>query len=491
MAFIMLLSLYLSRLVLKLLGVEDFGVYNVVGGIIVLFTFLNNALRGSTQRFLSYSLGDRKGPPIQVVFSASLSIHILFALIVIILAETVGLWYFYSVLNLPPGREVAAMVAYQTSIIITAILIVRIPYEAIIISYEQMNFFAYLSILEAVLKFLPVVCMYFITFDKLEIYSYTLLFINLLVFLAYFLYCKKKIVTACYTLKADRQTIKEMLAFTGWGSVGAFATMTRSQGLNLLLNFFFGVVINAAVGIANQIRSAVATFSSNFMVAYSPRITILTAQNDYNSLNKLVDFSSKISFILLSLMSIPLICYIDDVLYLWLGDYPVLASDITIMLLLATLIDGFSEPLRTTINATGKIKTYSIVLSIAWLSVLPISYILLRLGLSPITCFAVNVVINALMIFYRVYLLNKYIGFSYQHYMVNVQLRGWIYFGVSYLLTYLFEVHYFSYFVNLLLSVVLSVCFNILFAYFICLSKQERNYAVDLVQSFIRSRKKV
>lgn len=487
MGILMLFSLYTSRLLLQILGFENYGIYNLVGGIVVLFSFLNTALSGATQRFLSYSLGNQSSEDkTKQVFSVALTLHIIIAIILLILAETVGLWFFYEKLNIPEARFNAAMIAYQFSVFVTIINIIRVPYNAIIISYEKMDFFAYLSIAECLIKFIPIIIIPAISFDELIIYAFLLAIANAVIYIIYYFYCKKTIPTARFSLQFDKETFKAMVSFTGWHTISGIANMTRNQGLNIIINMFLGVVVNAAVGIANQVSSQVNQFMGNFLVAYSPQLTKSYANREYQELYKIINFSSKISFILLSVLSIPLIVNIEDIFTLWLTNYPPYAAELTICLLLANVLDGFSAPLWTAISATGKVKVYAILLSIGWIAILPVSYLLLDNGFSPVYCYSLSIYINGLMIFIRLYLLKRYIDFPVKYFLTDVVCKGIVFFIISYVISEFAIIQSDNLLIRLFGSVSLSVIITVLTCYMICFNTIERNKIKCIIkQKFI------
>lgn len=486
MGVLMLFSLYTSRLLLQILGFENYGIYNLVGGIVVLFSFFNSALSSATQRFLSYSLGDQSSINTQTIFSTAIILHIIIAVILLILAETIGLWFLYEKLNIPPNRFEAAMITYQFSILITIINIIRIPYNSIIISYEKMNFFAYLSIVECFIKFLPIIIIPLISFDELTMYAALSAIANVIIYLIYYFYCRKTISTARFSFHINKQTCNEMMFFTGWNTISGIANVTRNQGLSVIINLFMGVVVNAAVGIANQVSSQVNQFMGNFLVAYSPQLTISYARKEYIELYKLINFSAKVSFILLSVLSIPLITNIKDVFTLWLDKYPPYTTEITICLLLANVLDGFSAPLFTSISATGKIRIYTIILTIAWIVVLPISYWLLKNGFSLIYCYSLNIYINAIMIFIRLYLLKKYINFPIKYFCIDVLAKGIIFFIVSYYLSEFIKISNDNLYIKLFSSLLLSVILTILVCYILYFNREEKNKIIIFIKQKIK-----
>lgn len=367
MLLIMGVTLYASRIVLNALGVEDFGIYNIVGGVVILFSFINNALSSATQRFLNFEIGRGDVLGTKRVFSMSLTIHIFVALFVVLLAETVGLWFLNTQMNIPAERMAAANLVYQFSILTVCISFVQIPYYASVVAYEKMSFFAYIAIIEVILKLLIVVLLIYVGFDKLRLYSILTFLVAVLVFACYKYYCNTRIDISKYKYFWDKTLFSKLLNFSGWMLFGAAAGVSATQGVNILLNIFYGVTVNAAMGISTQVNSAVNKFVSNFQTAFMPQITKLYAIGDFEHLRKLIGQSSRFSFLLLFALACPLMLNIDFVLKLWLKTVPEYSSVFCILILTYSLIEAASKPVGLAIHATGKVKYYNIVMSIALL----------------------------------------------------------------------------------------------------------------------------
>ena len=291
MLFIMAINLYTSRIVLKILGIEDFGIYNAVGGIVAMFGFLTSAMSISTQRYITYELGKNNLKQLNKIFNTSITIHAVISVIILILAETIGLWFLYNKMTIPIERLNAALWTYQASIASAIILIMSIPYNATIIAHEKMSAFAYISVLEVVLKLAIVYLLLISNFDKLKLYSTLILIVQLIIRIIYGQYCKKHFLETKIHFIKDKSLFKEMLSFAGWNLWGNCAGIASTQGVNILLNIFFGPHINAARGIAVQVQGAVNQFASNFQTAINPQITKSYAQGDYNYMHNLI-FSS-------------------------------------------------------------------------------------------------------------------------------------------------------------------------------------------------------
>jgi len=414
------ISLYTSRVILDVLGAEDFGIYNIVGSVVVLFSFLSNALTGASQRFFSYELGLESKGNLSSVFSACINVHIILALIIFVLGETIGLYFVCKYLVLPEERYDAALVAYHLSLITFLFNLLRIPFNAIIISYERMSFFAFLSIVECVLKLVIVYLLLINIADKLIAYSLLLLFVVFIITSLFGLYSIKKFPDCVYSFRVNRKYYISQFSFLGWYLCGNFSNVVAQQGGNIVINMFYGVIINAAYGIANQISSAINNFVSNFQLAFRPQIVKLYASGQYEDLYILIFRASRFSFYLLVLIAVPYIIHADILFSLWLKsvpDYSVLFSQ---LLMLYFLIDAIQAPLWMLIDASGRIKIYSIWLSFILLFNIPVSYVLLKNGFSPISVIIVRVVLNFCTAIVRTYYIKGFAHFPYLKYCIKI-----------------------------------------------------------------------
>lgn len=419
----MLVSLYTSRVVLRELGESDFGIYNVVGGLVVLFSFLQGAMATATQRFLNIELGKNDTAGFNKVFSMSIMTHIAIALIVLILGETIGLWFFETQMNIPADRHYAAQWVYQSSILTCIINILRIPYNASIISYEKMGFYAYMGIFEAVMKLLIVYILVLSPSDKLISYSVLLSLVALLVNLIYWLYCRFKLNECRFKPAWDVKLFKSLIGFSGWSLFGSVANVSASQGVNMLFNIFCGVIVNASMGIANQVMHAVNTFVTNFQTAFVPQIMKSYAANEKDYFLTLINKTSRYSYLLLFLIGMPIIICCEPILNIWLGEIPEYSVSFTQLMICFCLIDALSGPLWYSVQATGKIRNYQIIVSSIIFINLPLSYIILRFGLSPVYALVCRVGLNMVTHIYRIFYLRHKIDLNIRKYCNEVMLR--------------------------------------------------------------------
>lgn len=416
----MLVSLYTSRVVLNTLGIEDFGIYNVVGGIVAMFGFLNAAMASATQRFLSFELGRKDYKRLREVFSMSLNIHFIIAGIILILAETAGLWFLNEKMLIPPGRIEAANWVYQFSILAFMVTIISVPYNASIIAHEKMNVFAYISILEVSLKLLIVFMLQWFAFDKLKLYAVLTFSVALIIRIIYGIYCKKKLNSCSYIFVKDKTLFQTLFSYAGWNLWGNLASVSMGQGINILLNIFFGPAINAARGIAYQVSSAVNQFVTNFQLAANPQIIKSYASGDNDYMHRLIFYSSKFSFFLLLTLALPILFETQYILALWLKivpDYTVLFTRLVICIV---LVDCISGPLMTAAQASGKIKVYQSVVGGLLLLILPISYLFLKLGFPPEITMLVNLGVSIVALFVRLRMLITLIHFPLKTFFRSV-----------------------------------------------------------------------
>lgn len=415
-------ALYTSRVVLSTLGEVDYGVYNIVGGVVILFSFIQNAMATATQRFLNFEMGCGDDKSVNRVFSASMTVYIVIALFILILSETVGLWFVNNKLNIPADRVVAAHWVYQFSIFTTCANIVRIPYHATIIANEKMSFYAYISIVESVLNLLIVYVLLIISTDKLILYSCLMLSVKAVVTLCYKIYCNRAFSVSRYHMFWDKGIYSKLVSFSGWSLLGSSATVGATQSINILLNLFYGVVINAAMGIANQVQVAISSLITSFQTAFSPQLVKAYAAGEYKYFVTLLMQASKYSFFLSFIVILPLIICSEQVLMLWLGDVPKYSIQFTQLILIYQLIDSISLPTWFGINATGNIKRYQIAVSILLLINIPISYLLLKLGFSPFVPVAIRVLINLFVFLLRVFYLNTLVRLPISRFVKEVLL---------------------------------------------------------------------
>ena len=422
MLFTMGISLFTSRVILQTLGVEDYGISSVVGGVISMFTFINAAMVSSTQRYLNFELVRGDANQLRSVFSTSLQIHALIALAIIVLSETVGLWFLNEKLVIPEARMTAAMWVYQCSILSCAVSIMSTPYNAVIVAHEKMSAFAYISILDVSLKLLVVYLLVVLPFDKLIILSILNLLVQLFIRYIYTLYCHRHFPESYFQFRFNKTLFKEMFGFAGWSFWGNLAAILYTQGLNMMLNIFFGPIVNAARGIAVQVQSAVQQFVGGFQTALNPQITKNYASNNLPQMHSLMFRSARFSFLLLFFLSLPVLMETNFILTLWLKTVPDDAVIFTQIMICISLIYTTANPCIIANQATGKVKIYQMVVGGILLLILPISYVVLKLGAPAYSVFIVHFCIESLAQFSRMYMLRKLIHLPLWQYMKNIYI---------------------------------------------------------------------
>ena len=422
MLFTMGISLFTSRVVLQTLGVEDYGISSVVGGVISMFTFINAAMVSSTQRYLNFELVRGDANQLRNVFSTSLQIHALIALAIIVLSETVGLWFLNEKLVIPEARMTAAMWVYQCSILSCAVSIMSTPYNAVIVAHEKMSAFAYISILDVSLKLLVVYLLVVLPFDKLIILAILNLLVQLFIRYIYTLYCHRHFPESYFQFRFNKTLFKEMFGFAGWSFWGNLAAILYTQGLNMMLNIFFGPIVNAARGIAVQVQSAVQQFVGGFQTALNPQITKNYASNNLPQMHSLMFRSARFSFLLLFFLSLPVLMETNFILTLWLKTVPDDAVIFTQIMICISLIYTTANPCVIANQATGKVKIYQMVVGGILLLILPISYVVLKLGAPAYSVFIVHFCIESLAQFSRMYMLRKLIHLPLWQYMKNIYI---------------------------------------------------------------------
>lgn len=412
MLLVMGVSLYTSRVVLQELGVSDYGIYGLVGGIVAMFGFFNAAMSSATQRYLSFDIGKNDTEKLSKTFSATLTIHIGIALLVLVLAETLGLWYVNYKMVFPEERTLAVNFVYQFSIAAAMLSIIQVPYNALIIARERMNVYAYVSIIEVVLKLIIVFLLVYFGKDKLITYSVLTFVVAFIIRMIYQMYCRRHFKESIYCFQYDKTFYKELISYSGWNLFGNIAAVARGQGINLVLNLFFGTVVNAAYGITVIIQGAIQSFVSNFQVAVNPQIIKNYAKGDLNAMQVLIFRASKLSFFLLFILSFPVMLNIDYILNLWLEDVPEHTSDFVRLGFIYLLIDSISYSLIIAVQATGKVKWYQIIIGSLIFLNLPVSYLVLKLGGSPESVYCVLIVITFLTLVFRMFFVKTLLGFS-------------------------------------------------------------------------------
>lgn len=417
MLLLMVITLYTSRITLHILGVEDFGIYNIVGGLVVLFAFLARSLNSASSRFLSVAIASNDENQIQKIFSTILVAHIFLTLIVLVLLETVGLLFVLYKMNIPDGKKVVTIIVYQFAVLSTCLNIIRTPFNASIIANEQMNFYAYTSIVEGIIKLVIAWLLLLIPFDKLSMYSFLMMLSILLINVWYIAYCVKKFKGNRIILKIDKLHLKPILSFSGWNLFNGVADIGWQQGTNIILNMFYGVTLNATMGITNQVRTAIFSFVANLQTAANPQIIKSYSKGENGRFEKMVFAISKYSYLLMLFFTVPLCFNMNYILDLWLVKVPEHAVEFTILILVFSMTDTLSGPLWISVQANGKVKVFSIIYSIVLLLNIPATYLLFYLGYAPEWMLLARIILNVIGLTWEV---------IYVRWLVGIDLIGYI-----------------------------------------------------------------
>ena len=425
MLITMAVGLYTSRVVLNTLGVEDYGINNVVGGVVAMFSLISASISASIGRFITFELGTGNIEKLKRVFSTSVTIQIILAIVVIIVAEIVGIWFLNNKLEIAHDRMVAAHWVFHCSLIGFAVGLISLPYNACIVAHEKMNVFAYISIIEVVFKLLIVFLLLISPYDKLKTYAVLGVIVAIIIRLIYGWYCKLKFVECSYRPILDKKLFKQMFNFAGWQLFGCSADILRNQGISILLNIFTKTtIVNAAAGIAMSLNSIITAFVENFTAAFTPQITKLYAAKKYKELINIIYIGSKYAPFMMLLLAIPIYLNAEFILQIWLGQVPEHTINFARITILYTLNELISLPLIRTKNATGKIRNYQIVVGGILLLTLPIAYIALWLGAPIEFVFIAKVITSILAMLARLYMLRGDIpGLNSLHFLTNVYLR--------------------------------------------------------------------
>lgn len=487
MLFLMGISLYTSRVILNALGFSDYGIYNVVGGIVAMFTMVSGSLKAAISRFITFELGTGDIDKLKRVFSCSITIQIVLSIILVILAETIGLWFLNAKMVIPAERMAAANWVYQFSIITFVINLISIPYNSAIIAHEKMGAFAYISILEAAFNLIIAWTISIAPFDKLIYYAFMLVMVALLVRVIYIWYCKRNFEECTYTFVYDKIILKDMFGFSGWNMIGATSAVCRDHGGNIILNLFFGPEVNAARGIGLQVSNAIQGFVTNFQMALNPQIIKNYAIKELDYMNSIVLKGAKFSYYILFIIALPVFLSTDYILELWLGAYPDHTVLFLQLIIVFTLVESLSGPLITVMYATGDVKNYQIVVGGLQLLNLPLSYVLLKIGLFPEIVIIVAVVLSCVCLLARLYMLRRIV--SIRSYLKDVILNTFIVTLLSTLIAYSLSFLISEGFWGFVLKSLWAVIVSSVIVLFIGLTKSERNTIIQNVLSKLHLKK--
>lgn len=483
MIVVMGVSLYTSRVVLDKLGVDDYGIYNIVGSVVVSLTFISNALTTAMRRYFSYEIG-KKSEDCSSIFTMNFKIQLIIIGILLVLLETIGLWFFETVIKIPEGRQTAASIVYQFSVVTFLFHLIQVPYASLIVAKEKMSIFAVFSIVDVILKLLIVYLLSSsLGIDKLILYGFLMMFVSIVVALCYYLFCKTFLRVDCKVTKYwNREQFKEIFSFTSWNLVGGVTTMGTTEIPNYFMNYYLGVAVNAAMGVAKQVSSAIYSFSINFQTAFNPQIVKAYASGEKKYMFDLIFRTSKLSFLLMYVIGLPFLLCSEEVLGVWLKIVPEYTAVFCLCILVAEMVNAISAPLWMSVFAIGNIKVYQIVISVICLTVIPISWLVLAIGLAPYWILVFKIIVSISILLYRINYLKNKIDFPQKEYYKSIVLPLLVIIPVLTIpCLYLFSMHLSGWYKILLTTAISVVVVSVVF-YYIALNKNEKTVVAAYIK---------
>ena len=485
----MLVSLYTSRIVLQVLGETDFGVYGVVGGVVAMFGFLNTSMAGATSRFLTYELGRGDKDRLSRTFSIAFFEHLAIALLVLIICETFGVWFLNNKLVIPPERLPAANWVLQLSILSMVISVTQVPYNSSIIAHEKMDVYAYVELANVFLRLGIVFLLKFILFDKLILYAILSLSVSVIIAFTYRLYCVRQFQECRLHLVWDVPLLKSMLSFSGWDLYGNMSVMARTQGVNMLVNLFFGPIANAAASITTSVQGAVMGFANNVLTAVKPQIIKYYAQKEIDDMLRLVSNAVRLNSLILMLLSVPLIVEMNYVIRIWLGEVPMYVIEFCILTLLFNQFSNVSSVLVTGVHATGKIIRPSLINGTLYLLVVPFTYFAFKQGAAAWMPYLFNLLAVILGMLSNAYTLHLYIPqFSVRKFIFRDMLPCILAFVAAFAVCMLIRGVMAESLGRLVTVVFTSSAILLGIGYFFLIPKQLSRRIIDRISSFVHAK---
>ena len=479
----MLISLYTSRVILAALGVEDYGIYNVVGGFVSMFSIISSSLTTSCSRFLNFEMGKGSGTErLNIVFSTSLSIQIFLALIILLLTESIGVWYINNIMVLPPERLVAANWCFQFSVLSFCMNLITVPYRACIVAHERMQAFANVSIIEGTAKLLMAFVIMYNPFDRLVYFALLSFILANFIRIIYQLYCRRAFAECNYHFVFDKVMLKDIFGYSVWQFVGNTSAILKNQGVNILLNLYFGPVVNAARGVANQVNNAIHHFAGNFMMALNPQITQSYSAGNLKYSFSLVNRGARFSYYILFILSLPVIVNADYIMHLWLKKVPDYSVVFVQLILIEMMITSISRTLITLQSATGKIRNYQLIVGGILLLNLPLCYVMLELGFAPVIVVLVSLFVEILAILARMYMIPLTIPEFKPWYYIRDVLSNILFVSiVSSIIPVALHKVAEENFITVIFNIAVSICVSALCIFYVGCSKHERTVVLETV----------
>ncbi len=486
MVVLLVISLYTSRVFLDVLGVEDYGIVNVVAGFVSMFMFLNQALTNCIQRFYNFELGANGESSLQKVYSTSIFIQFILAIIIIMLLESIGLWYMYNKMVIPTERLASAIWLFQFSVASAVLVIFSAPYTAAVITYERMDYFAFVNILDALLKLCFALLLPYLNPDKIVLYGFFFFLTAVIDFLLYYIYVKRKFKVFKFDMHFNKALFYKMISFSGWGVTGSMACVVREQGLNMILNLFFGPVVNAARGIAYQVSSALQGLVQNLYTAASPQMMQSYASGEGSRTIRLMTTMSKLNFAFLFILAVPIVLEIDYILRIWLGkNVPDFSNIFIFWIILTNFVNNLNAPISNVVFATGKIKKYELAFSSFNLAILPISYLALSMCAPPVSVFIVYFILMIITQTACLYILRSLMSFSIRQYCVRLILPLIVSSFICVIIPVYIHYHIDESFIRLLLVGLSTIIVSIPVFYLMVMDTTEKGYITNAFQSFL------
>lgn len=485
MIFVLLVSLYSTRAILNVLGVVDYGIYNVVAGFVSMFAFLNSSMTNTIQRFFNYEIGFSDKGNLNKVYVTSIQIQAILGVLTVVLLEVVGMWYIKTKMVIPVERLTAAIYVFQLSVFSLFLLILQIPFAAAVIAHEKMGFYAVVSMTDAVLKLIIAIVLPFISYDRLIYYGVLMLLISLIDILLYYFYAKRSFREIAYKHLYYKDLFKRMITFSGWNVLDSFAYTMQGQGLNMLMNAFYGPVVNAARGVAYQIQAALSGFTENIAVAFKPQLIESYAKDDHERTKSLMFSMSKLGYIMVYVLSLPISLEVEYILDIWLGGtVPNYTAIFTILVLLNMALGSLNIPISQTVQATGHIQRYQTIRSLIVTSALPLSWLALICGAPAYIIFVVLILVNMINQPISMYLLKKVFKYSYREYFSIVILPCFLFSIVAPILPIIIHLIMKESFGRLLLVCFVSVVISSILVYFVIMTKSEKMFFKVIIDRY-------
>lgn len=486
MIFTLVINLYISRVILNVLGITDFGIYNVVGGLVVMFSALSGSISASIRRFLTIELGNENIQKMQSVFVSSIIIQVLLSLFLLFLSETIGIWFLNTQMTIPDERIIAANWCFQCSILTLMINLISIPYNSVIVAHEHMSAYAYIGIFETVLKLVVVFMVMNSSFDKLIYYSCLILGVTIVIRIIYGIYCKRHFEECKWDLTFNKLLIKQMLCFSGWNFIGVISSALRDQGVNIVMNVFCGPIVNAARGISAQVNSAINSFVVNFTMALNPQITKNYAAGNFDYVNTLIKQGAKLSFYMLLILSLPVLVETEYILKLWLNDVPIYTVEFVRLILIFSMCESLSYSIITAIYANGNIKKYELIVSGIQLLNFPISYILLKLGVMPYWTIATFIFTSLCCLIIRLFIAKTLINIKVKDFFSEVCIKVTIVSLLSALLPFWIKNFFNDNFISFICMSFITMIYTLIIVYIVGCNIIERALIHKAILSMVK-----